>query len=158
MTIQDRLAEYLKVKSLTNRDFERLCALSNGTAARLRETTRKSTFDRIANACDLNIDWLRRGEGNMISHTPNKGNYLSPESIYMEGSEIVIGDPVLRERIKHLQASLNNLQGEKKIWDFECKAMKNEIESLRSRNEALNVELSKTKDRIIELLTEHKCK
>lgn len=66
MTLQDRLSEYLTTKSLSNRDFERMCGLSNGTAARLRNTTRKSTFDRIANYCDLNVDWLLTGEGNML--------------------------------------------------------------------------------------------
>lgn len=66
MILQERLNEYLREKSLTFRDFERMCNLSNGTAARLRETTRKSTFDRIAISCDLNIDWLLTGEGEMI--------------------------------------------------------------------------------------------
>lgn len=69
MSLQSRLTEYLSDKSLTFRDFERLCSLSNGTAARLRETTRKSTFDRIAISCDLNIEWLLTGEGEMTIDT-----------------------------------------------------------------------------------------
>lgn len=69
MSLQSRLTEYLSDKSLTFRDFERLCGLSNGTAARLRETTRKSTFDRIAISCDLNINWLLTGEGEMTIDT-----------------------------------------------------------------------------------------
>lgn len=64
--LQNRLSQYLAEKTLTHRDFERICGLSNGTAARLRDTTRKSTFDRIANSCDLNIDWLLTGEGEML--------------------------------------------------------------------------------------------
>lgn len=69
MSLQSRLTEYLSDKSLIFRDFERLCGLSNGTAARLRETTRKSTFDRIAISCDLNIEWLLTGEGEMTIDT-----------------------------------------------------------------------------------------
>lgn len=69
MSLQSRLTEYLSDKSLTFRDFERLCGLSNGTAARLRDTTRKSTFDRIAISCDLNINWLLTGEGEMTIDT-----------------------------------------------------------------------------------------
>lgn len=69
MSLQSRPTEYLSDKSLTFRDFERLCGLSNGTAARLRETTRKSTFDRIAISCDLNIEWLLTGEGEMTIDT-----------------------------------------------------------------------------------------
>lgn len=74
MTIQDRLSLYLNSKKLTFRDFERLCNLSNGTAARLRETTRKTTFDRIANSCDLNTDWLLTGEGEMLTESPSNAH------------------------------------------------------------------------------------
>lgn len=73
MALQERLNEYLCEKSLTFRDFERMCNLSNGTAARLRETTRKSTFDRIAISCDLNIDWLLTGEGEMLVEGKDTG-------------------------------------------------------------------------------------
>ncbi len=77
MSLQNRLTEYLSDKSLTFRDFERLCGLSNGTAARLRETTRKSTFDRIAISCDLNINWLLTGEGEMtIDADKNSGRRI----------------------------------------------------------------------------------
>ena len=80
--MQDRLKEYLRVKSLTFRDFETMCGLSNGTAARLRQTTRQSTLDRIANACDLNIQWLLTGEGEMlVTNEPR----LAPEISFKEG-------------------------------------------------------------------------
>ena len=65
--MQERLKSYLQSKSMSFKDFEILCGLSNGTAARLRPTTRQSTFDRIANACDLNINWLLTGEGEMTN-------------------------------------------------------------------------------------------
>ncbi len=83
--LQDRLSKYLKHKSLTFRDFERLCNLSNGTAARLRETTRKSTFDRIANKCDLNIDWLLTGEGNMLASA--QSDEIAVKKTVDDGSE-----------------------------------------------------------------------
>lgn len=84
MTLQERLNEYLREKSLTFRDFERMCNLSNGTAARLRETTRKSTFDRIAISCDLNIDWLLTGEGEMLndSNVLLEGNIVPSKPEY----------------------------------------------------------------------------
>lgn len=69
--IQQRLKSYLETKRLTFKDFEKVCGLSNGTAARLRATTRKSTFDRIANACDLNASWLLTGEGPMLAEESN---------------------------------------------------------------------------------------
>lgn len=64
--IQDRLFEYLKVKSLTFKDFEMLCGLSNGAAAKLSRKSRKTTFDRLVGKSDLNIDWLLTGEGEML--------------------------------------------------------------------------------------------
>lgn len=74
--LQDRLKQYLAHKKISYRDFERITNLSNGTAARLRETTRHSTFNRIANLCDINVDWLLTGEGSMLkdnSHIENGG-------------------------------------------------------------------------------------
>lgn len=65
--IQNRLNEYLKVKSLTNKDFELMCGLSNGAAAKLSEKSRKTTFDRLVERSDLNVDWLLTGEGEMLS-------------------------------------------------------------------------------------------
>lgn len=79
MSLQDRLSEYLILKSLTYRDFERICNLSNGTAARLRESTRKSTFDRIANSCDLNTDWLLTGEGEMLRSQETERQMIAVE-------------------------------------------------------------------------------
>lgn len=77
--MQGRLKKYLKAKSLTYKDFESICGLSNGTAARLRPTTRESTFDRIANSCDLNIKWLLSGEGSMIDSNKAIGSQTENE-------------------------------------------------------------------------------
>lgn len=77
--IQQRLSEYLNFKSLTYKDFERVCGLSNGTAARLRVTTRKSTFDRIANRSDINIGWLLTGEGEML-----RKEYVGEQSVELK--------------------------------------------------------------------------
>ena len=82
MDIQSRLKQYLKAKSLNCKDFEELCGLSNGTAARLRETTRESTFDRIANACDLNIEWLKNGTGEMLVEKPMQVQFAKNDNAY----------------------------------------------------------------------------
>lgn len=79
MNLQDRLKQYIKSKNMTFKDFENLCELSNGTAARLRDTTRNSTFDRIANKCDLNINWLKTGEGEMIKRQDVKKEVMKSE-------------------------------------------------------------------------------
>lgn len=84
MDLQERLTRYLTHSSLTFRDFERMCDLSNGTAARLRATTRKSTFDRIANSCNLNVDWLLTGEGKMLKEAAPGGSGASSIQIASE--------------------------------------------------------------------------
>lgn len=77
MELQDRLKVYLKSKNLTFKDFETICDLSNGTAARLRDTTRNSTFDRIAKKCDININWLKTGEGEMLNSNAENDSQTS---------------------------------------------------------------------------------
>lgn len=68
MNIQKRLNQYIEMKGLSVRDFERKCGLSNGSASKIAENSRKSTFDRISTSCpELNIDWLLTGKGEMIN-------------------------------------------------------------------------------------------
>ena len=66
MSIKDRLLQYTKLKRLSVREFERICGLSFGTAARLTGTSNPATFRKIEANCDLNTDWLIKGEGNML--------------------------------------------------------------------------------------------
>lgn len=62
-----RLKQYLNAKGWNAKDFERITGLGNGTAAKLSEATRSTTYDRISNSgVDLNVEWLRWGEGEML--------------------------------------------------------------------------------------------
>lgn len=53
-----------------------------------------------------------------------------------------------------MQQQIQDLQGEKKAWEAERKSMKKEIEELRVKNEEITAELSRTKDKMIDLLIE----
>lgn len=64
--VKERLRKYLSDKHLSVREFERICNLGNGVASKLGSTTNPSTLRKIANSCDLNIDWLLTGEGEML--------------------------------------------------------------------------------------------
>ena len=64
--IIQRLKLYLRTKSLSVREFERKCELSNGVAGRLSTTTSPKTLKRISENSDLNVDWLVTGEGEML--------------------------------------------------------------------------------------------
>lgn len=70
--IKKRLIKYLELKKLSIREFERMCGLSNGLAARLSSTTSPSTFRKISTSCDLSVEWLLTGEGDMLTNTPMK--------------------------------------------------------------------------------------
>lgn len=64
-TIKERLAEYLRHKMLSVREFERQCGLSNGLASRISTSTNPNTLRKISSSCDLNVEWLLTGEGEM---------------------------------------------------------------------------------------------
>ena len=67
MTIYERLNIFLDYKNLNTSKFEQACGLSNGSASKLSENTRRSTFGKISEAFpDLNIEWLKSGEGDMV--------------------------------------------------------------------------------------------
>ena len=81
--IQNRLKAYLDSKGLTYKDFEALCGLSNGMAAKISGKMRSTTADRIVEKSDLNIDWLLTGNGEMIIERVEPE--LEPEISYTEG-------------------------------------------------------------------------
>lgn len=71
--VKERLRIYLNNKHLSIREFERTCGLSNGLAARIGSSTNPSTLRKISTACDLNVDWLLTGEGEMLKSSSDSG-------------------------------------------------------------------------------------
>lgn len=68
MNLKERLLQFIEYKGLDKAGFEREADLSNGFVDKSGDNTRKKTLDKISNAFpDLNIAWLRTGEGSMIS-------------------------------------------------------------------------------------------
>lgn len=65
--IKDRLQVFLASKELTAKAFEEKCGLGNGTCAAISDKTRSTTFNRISKGFpELNIEWLKTGEGEML--------------------------------------------------------------------------------------------
>lgn len=155
--ITDRLKEAITHLKVTPNAFASKANIDPSNFGKMLEGKQKITDKTIGKICDahcLSVEWVKYGTGEMKDASTKKGNFDSPDSIYAEGSEVVIGDAVLRERIKSLQKSVSDLEGEKKAWEAERKSMKREIEDLRTKNDGLNSELSKTKDKMIDLLIE----
>jgi transcriptional regulator with XRE-family HTH domain len=152
--VVERLKEAITCLELTPNAFASKANIDSSNFGKMLEGKQKITDKTIGKLCaahNLSVEWVKLGTGEMKA-TALKGNFFSPEGIYAEDSEVVIGDAVLKERIKHLQKTVIDLQGEKKAWETERKTMKKEIEELRTKNEEVSAELSKTKDRIIDML------
>lgn len=72
MSLQERIRQYIEYKGLNPAKFEKAAGLSNAAVDKMGNNTRMSTLDKISNAFpDLNINWLRTGEGEMLKQTPN---------------------------------------------------------------------------------------
>lgn len=67
MSLKERIRVFIEHKELTVQEFEKVVGLSNGAISKMGENTRHATLDKISNAYpDLNIVWLRTGEGSML--------------------------------------------------------------------------------------------
>lgn len=65
--IKTRLAEYLRFKHLSLSKLAEIIGINKGVLSRLSEATMEATFKKIEEATDLNIEWLRTGEGEMLN-------------------------------------------------------------------------------------------
>lgn len=155
--IINRLKDVISHLAMTPNAFATKAKVDPSNFGKMLDGKQKITDKTIGKLCEahkLSVDWIKTGVGAMMAPHIAKGNFDSPNGIYAEDSEVVIGDAVLRERIKHLQQELSDLRGKKKSWENERKSMQKQIDDLRSKNESLNSELSQTKDRMINLLME----
>lgn len=86
MNLKERLLEFLNYKGIEKSRFEKEVGLSNGFVDKAGNNTRLSSLDRISNKYpDLNINWLRTGEGDMLKNTKPFRNEVVPvpEGEYM---------------------------------------------------------------------------
>ena len=68
--MKERLLQFIDYLGFTKAEFERKCGLGNGSVSKMGDNTRMSTIDAISNLYpELNIAWLRTGEGSMIKST-----------------------------------------------------------------------------------------
>lgn len=64
--IKERLTKYLKFKRLSQREFAQICSVNSSVLSRISEATDDATLRKIDEASDLNVDWLTKGEGEML--------------------------------------------------------------------------------------------
>lgn len=67
MGLKERLLEFINYKGIDKALFERSVGFSNGFVDKSGDNTRSSSLDKISNTYpELNISWLRTGEGGML--------------------------------------------------------------------------------------------
>lgn len=113
MGIKERIIQFVSSKGITIQSFELKCKLSNGAVSKMGDNTRRSTLDKISNTFpELNRTWLLTGEGEMLLSSSASSSNAIPEKM-TEVYEVVIKDK--DERIRELEAELNQLKGENSI-------------------------------------------
>lgn len=115
-TVQERLATFLAEYNLSAQAFERKCNIGVATASKLSENSRETTFAKISKAYpQLNIDWLKTGDGQMLNPQPSididLDLRLGGHSQFAMRDITNIGDAkaqiiILQERIKSLEKEL----------------------------------------------------
>jgi transcriptional regulator with XRE-family HTH domain len=69
MTVKERLIEYIKFKNISQSIFEKKVGLSNGYVNNINKGISDEYLQKIALVFDdLNLVWLRMGEGNMLKN------------------------------------------------------------------------------------------
>lgn len=70
MNLKERLQKYIAYKAIPVQEFEKRTGLSNGAVSKMGDNTRTSTLAKISNVFDdLNLTWLRTGEGTMLKNS-----------------------------------------------------------------------------------------
>lgn len=134
--IQNRLRLFLDTLNISMQTFERCSGISQGLGSRLSNKSYATTFKRISLAYpQLNIDWLKTGEGEML----NPG---SPKTQTV-GSGIGI-----QGNVGHDVTQMNN--SEKILLDF--------VSGLKSQNKLIEKAMEQTEramsqtDKLIEII------
>lgn len=63
---KDRLKQYLRVKRLSLSSFATNCGIDKSILSRFSEATSQSTLQKLEENCDVNVDWLLTGDGEML--------------------------------------------------------------------------------------------
>ncbi len=93
MTIADRLLEFIQYLDIPAQVFEKQCGISGGTASRLSSKSYPKTFGKIASSYpELNMEWLKTGEGTMLKNPSNAKLIGGTYSVNSLDDEIIMVD------------------------------------------------------------------
>lgn len=117
-TIKDRVYLFCEHKSMSIKQFEESCGMSNGYISSMRKGFGKEKLNQVLNQFpDLNRDWLLFGEGEMlktqtIEHTIPDANINNTQNgnVYFAVSELVKQLKVKDEQISKYQEQISKTQ------------------------------------------------
>lgn len=86
--MNERVLAFIDYLGVSTSEFERLCGLSNGAVSKMGDNTRMATLDRISKTYpQINVNWLRTGEGNMlVSPSPSSTSHVREQDFPREES------------------------------------------------------------------------
>lgn len=115
MGIKDRLYTFISFKNLKVSKFEKVCGLSNGFYSKIGGSITDGSLLLISNAFpELNIEWLKTGEGEMLRNdvdleiSKNDPNMLA--MIKMMGEFIQLGKKNADANLMNAEANKLNAQ------------------------------------------------
>ena len=108
MSVKERLYKFLEAKNIRPSIFERRCGLSGGFCGKIGERITDGSLLLISKAFpDLNIDWLKTGEGEMIKNDADlAASNLEAKMLAM--SKML--EKLIRQREKDAETNLINAE------------------------------------------------
>ena len=139
-TLQDRLNSFLEYLQIPMQAFERQCGIGQGLGSRLSNRSYATTFKRIEDAYpQLNINWLKTGEGQMLNTRPNVDIDLDlnlhDHSQFAMRDITNIGEANVQIAI--LQERINSLEKELREKDKRIEELNTSLERERKMNDYL---------------------
>ena len=114
MSVKDRLYAFLAFKNLRPSKFEQVCGLGNGFCSKVGENVTEGCLLLIAKGFpELNLEWLKTGNGEMISegdleNSNNEPNMLA--MVKMMGEFIQLGKKNADANLMNAEANKLNAQ------------------------------------------------
>lgn len=96
-TLKERVLLFIASIGLTKAQFEKVAGLSNGFVDKCGDNTRITSLDKISNKFpQLNMTWLRTGEGPMLKPQPSEAaNVPGQDEFHTDTSTAAITVPML---------------------------------------------------------------
>ncbi|MCL1933573.1 MAG: hypothetical protein FWF53_07170 [Candidatus Azobacteroides sp.] len=105
--MKERLIEFLAYLKIGQKQFEIKAGLSNGYVDKLGDNITLKSLNKIETAYpELNINWLKTGEGDMVKSTVNQNNV---EGDNIQGNNVTVNKSQTDKFLDLLKASDDQL-------------------------------------------------